>query len=419
MTAPLFSLDPALVRAQFPALQLRVHGRPAVFFDGPAGTQVPERVIDAISRYLSHGASLGGGHFAASYYTDNVVAAARQAIMDLFNARHPDEIAFGQNMTSLTFSLSRALARTWQAGDEIILTRLDHDANVTPWAIAAEERGVTVRWLDIDPADATLRLDTLPSLLTPKTKLVAVGYASNALGTINPIQQITRMAHQVGALVYVDAVHYAPHGPIDVQALDCDFLVASVYKFFGPHIGVLYGKYELLDNLPSYKVRPAPSKPAGKWETGVQNSEAMAGVSAAVNYLAEWGGSEGTRRERLVRAMTRIKQYEMGLSAYFLAQMAPLTAVRLYGITDTNRLAERVPTFGWRLANYTPEEVAVRLGEQGLFVWSGHNYAVEVMTRLGLIEQGSAVRVGLLHYNTTAEIDRLVDMVQVLIKQRK
>ncbi|MBK8433250.1 MAG: cysteine desulfurase-like protein [Chloroflexi bacterium] len=418
MTAPLFSLDPALVRAQFPALQMRVHGRPAVFFDGPAGTQVPERVIDAISRYLSHGASLGGGSFASSHYTDNVVAAARQAIMDLLNARHPDEIAFGQNMTSLTFSMSRALARTWQAGDEIILTRLDHDANVTPWVLAAEERGVTVRWLDIDPADATLRVDLLPSLLNEKTRLVAVGYASNALGTINPIQRIAQLAHGVGALVYVDAVHYAPHGLIDVQQLDCDFLVASVYKFFGPHIGVLYGKYELLDKLEAYKVRPASSKPAGKWETGVQNSEAMAGLRAAVDYLADLGGSEGTRRERLVRAMHRIKRYEMGLADYFLRGVADMAGIQVYGITDIENLAQRVPTFGFRLAKYTPEEIAVRLGDQGIFVWNGHNYAVEVMTRLGLIEQGSLVRVGLLHYNTTAEIERLLDMLRVLGKQR-
>lgn len=406
------------IRAQFPALQQLVHGRPAVFFDGPAGTQVPQRVIDAISGYMSHGGSLGGGYFASSYYTDKVVAAARQALMDLFNAHHPDEIAFGQNMTSHTFNVSRALARTWQAGDEIVLTRLDHDANISPWLIAAAERGVTVRWLDIDPTNCTLRLETLPALLNEKTRLVALGLASNAVGTINDVRRAAEMAHTVGALVYVDAVHYAPHGLIDVQALDCDFLVASVYKFFGPHMGVLYGKYELLDSLEAYKVRPATNKPAGKWENGVQNAEAMAGARAAVDYLADLGGSEGTRRERLVRGMERIKAYEEGLSEHFLRGTADIPGLRLYGITDVEELAHRAPTFGLSLARYKPDELAQRLGEQGIYVWSGHNYAIEVMTRLGVLDTGSLVRVGMVHYNTHAEVDRLLDLLRALVKQR-
>jgi cysteine desulfurase family protein (TIGR01976 family) len=402
------SFDPGSLRPQFPALQQQVNGRTAVYFDGPGGTQVPQSVIEAMGGYLARGSSNLGGPFLTSQQTDEVVAGARAAVADFFNAANPEEIVFGQNMTSLTFAMSRALARTWQAGDEIVVTQLDHDANISPWLLAAEERGATVRWLDFDPVDCTLCLDQLPGLLSERTRLVAVTFASNAVGSITDVQRVVEMAHAAGALVYVDSVHYAPHGLIDVQALDCDFLVASVYKFFGPHTGALYGKYALLDRLQAYKVRPSSSKPAGKWETGTQSFESLAGVTAAVEYIAALGGQDGTRRERLVQAMARIKAYEMELSDYFLREATKVSGLRVFGVTDVERLEQRTPTFAISLAAHTPEAVATLLGEQSMYVWHGHYYAVAVMERLGLLDKGGLVRVGFVHYNTAAEVDRLL-----------
>lgn len=400
--------DPIPLRAQFPALQLEVNGRTAAYLDGPGGTQVPQSVINATSGYLRHGGSNSGGPFLTSRYSDEISDAARQAIKDFYNARRPEEIVFGQNMTSLTFSMSRALARTWQPGDEIVVTRLDHDANISPWLLAAEDKGVTVRWLDFDPVDCILKLDTLPSLLNEKTRLVAITYASNAVGSITDVKRAVQMIHEAGALAYVDSVHYAPHGLIDVQALDCDFLVASAYKFFGHHVGALYGKYEHLARLTAYKVRPASNKPPGKWETGTQSFESLAGVTAAVDYVAAIGGNEGARRERLVQAMAAIKQHEMALSEQFLNGAAQISGLRVYGITDVENLENRTPTFAVSLVGHTPREVATKLGEQGIFVWHGDYYAVAVMERLGLMEKGGLVRIGFVHYNTAAEVDRVV-----------
>jgi cysteine desulfurase family protein (TIGR01976 family) len=402
------------LRRQFPALQRTVNGRLLSFLDGPGGTQVPQSVIDAMSNYLANGSSNLGGPFLTSSEADLVVDNARLALQDFLNARRPEEIAFGQNMTSLTFAVSRAISRTWQPGDEIILTRLDHDANISPWLMAAEERGVKVRWLDFDPSDCRLKLRSLPELLNERTRLVAISYASNAVGSISDIKEVTRLAHKKGALVYVDSVHYAPHGLIDVQDLDCDFLVCSTYKFFGPHQGVLYGKYELLDNLTAYKVRPAPSKPAGKWETGTQSFESLAGSTAAVEYLASIGGSEGTRRQRIARAMAATKEYEQELSERFLRGAAEVPGLQVFGITDIETLENRTPTFAVRLHGYTTEAVAARLGEQGIFVWHGHYYAVAVMERLGLLDQGGLVRIGFVHYNTFDEVDDVLTALREL-----
>ncbi len=406
--------DPIPLRAQFPALQLQVNGKTAVYLDGPGGTQVPQSVIDATSNYLSHGGSNSGGPFLTSHYSDEITEAARQAMKDFYNARRPEEIVFGQNMTSLTFSMSRAIARTWQPGDEIVVTRLDHDANISPWLLAAEDRGVTVHWLDFDPTDCTLRLDTLPDLLNEKTRLVAITYASNAVGSITHVKRAVQMIHEAGALTYVDSVHYAPHGLIDVQDLDCDFLVASVYKFFGHHVGALYGKYEHLAGLTAYKVRPASNTPPGKWETGTQSFESQAGVTAAVDYIASIGGDEGTRRERLVRAMSAMKQHEMALSEHFLSGAAQIPGLRVYGITDVENLENRTPTFAVSLAGYTPKDVATKLGEQGVFVWHGDYYAVAVMERLGLQDKGGLVRIGFVHYNTIDEVDRVLAALTAL-----
>lgn len=408
------TLDIAHIRAQFPALRQQVNGQPAIFFDGPAGTQSPHTVIAAMGDYLASGSSNLGGEFIVSQRTNTVAEDARRAMADMLNASRPEEISFGQNMTSLTFAISRAIARTWQTGDEIIVTRLDHDANIAPWLLAAEDRGVTVRWLDFDSADCTLRLDTLPDLLTDRTRLLAITLASNAVGSITDVRRAVDLAHANRTLVYVDSVHYAPHGLIDVQALDCDFLVCSAYKFYGPHTGILYGKYEHMAALTAYKVRPAPALPPGKWETGTQSFESLAGVTAAVNYLADLSTVDGDRRTRLTAAMAHIKTYEMGLSEQFLRGATTVPGLKVYGVTDIERLEERAPTFAVSLDGYTASELARRLGEVGIFVWDGHYYAVAVMERLGLLESGGLVRIGFVHYNTSAEIDRLLDTLRVL-----
>ncbi len=409
--------NPAPLRDQFPALQLKVNGETAVFLDGPGGTQSPQSVIDAMSGYLAYGSSNLGGPFRTSRHAGQVVQSAREAMADLLNARRPEEISFGQNMTSLTFSFSRALARTWQPGDEIIVTRLDHDANISPWLMAAADRGVTVRWLDLEPSDATMRLDQLPGLLNEKTRLLAITAASNAVGSITDLKTAVSLAHTAGALVYVDAVHYTPHGLVDVQAIDCDFLVCSVYKFFGPHTGVLYGKFDLMESLTAYKVRPASNHAPGKWETGTQSFESLAGVTAAVNYLAAIGQGK-TRREQLEHAMSLTNSYEMMLSRRFLAGATAVPGLKIYGITDIERLAERTPTFAVSLDGYTPAQVAAYLGEQGIFVWDGHYYAIAVMERLGLLDKGGLVRIGFAHYNTAAEVDRVLASLTDLANKR-
>jgi cysteine desulfurase family protein (TIGR01976 family) len=404
------------IRAQFPALRRRVNGELAAYLDGPGGTQAPQSVIDAMSGLMQRGGSNHGGLFVTGWETDAAHEAAREAMADLLHA-HANEVAFGQNMTSLTFAFSRAVSRTWQPADELIVTWLEHDANIAPWLLAAEDRGVKVRWLDINPADGTLRYDLLPDLLNERTRLLAITWASNALGSITQLQRVVRLAHDAGALVYVDAVHYAPHDLIDVQAVDCDFLVCSAYKFFGPHTGVFYGKYDLLDSIRAYRVRPAPADPPGKWETGTQSFESLAGVRAAVDYLASLG--EGTsRRARLVDAMAQIKAHGEMLSRRFLEGARDVPGLRVYGITGLDRLAERTPTFAVSLAGYRPDEVARLLGEQGIFVWNGDYYAVAPMERLGVLDKGGLVRIGFTHYNTEEEVDRVLCELLALARKR-
>ncbi|GMQ78797.1 MAG: cysteine desulfurase-like protein [Anaerolineae bacterium] len=419
------AFDPHRLKRHFPSLQRIVNGKPAIYFDGPGGTQTPKEVIDAVSSYLGRSNANLGGAFTTSKESDEVVHKARLAIADFFNASGPEEIAFGQNMTSLTFAASRAISKTWQSGDEVIVTRLDHDANITPWVTAAQEHDVTVRWWDIRPEDCTLDIRELEQLVNPKTRLVAVTYASNATGTIVDVAKVSELAHQVGALVYVDAVHYAPHSPIDVQEIDCDFLAVSAYKFFGPHVGVFFGKYELLESIEAYKVRPAPKLPPGKWETGTQSFESLAGVTAAIEYLASIGKKYGLesssevagrsgRPRHLGKAMRAIKGYEEGLSQYFLEQATAVPGLKVYGITDIERLSERTPTFAISMEGFTARQVAEYLAEQGIFVWDGHYYAVAVMERLGLLDSGGLVRIGLVHYNTKDEINRTIDSLRKL-----
>jgi cysteine desulfurase family protein (TIGR01976 family) len=403
-------LDSAWVRAQFPSLQLRVNGHPAAFLDGPAGTQVPKQVMDAIQNYLLSSNANTCGAFETSRRTDALIASARTAIADFFNC-DKDEVVFGQNMTTITFALSRAIGRELQPGDEIVVTTLDHDANVAPWR-ALEEKGVVIRQVDICETDCTLDVDDLKRKITPKTKLVAVGYASNAVGTINPVAEITKLARSVGALMFVDAVHYAPHGPIDVRALDCDFLACSSYKFFGPHMGILYGKHEHLLRFRPYKVRPAPDSLPDRWETGTQVQELIAGIGAAVDYIAELGKrcdpSARDRRGALQAAYRATRQHEMALLAQLIPGLLGIPGLRFFGISDPKRFSERCSTVSVRLANHTPTETAKFLGDRGIFSWDGNYYALNLTERLGVEQTGGLLRIGLVHYNTADEVERLL-----------
>jgi cysteine desulfurase family protein (TIGR01976 family) len=405
------------IRNRFPALQNRHAGQPVALFDGPAGTQVPDSVIEAMSRYLVECNANKGGAFPASAASDRWMAAAHEAFADLVGARDPAEICFGQNMTSLTFAISRSLARTWQAGDEIVVTRLDHDANITPWVMAARDAGAVVRYVDFDPHDACrLRLDQLESYLGPKTRLVAVGCASNATGGINPVAEICGMARSCGAVSFLDAVHYAPHGLMDVAAWDCDFLVCSAYKFFGPHVGILWGRRELLESLEAYQVRPAPSTIPGKWMTGTQSFESIAGGMACVDYLAElsqWtsGDPPADRRSRLRMAFQGITEYERELSRHLLQGLQQIPGVRIYGVDDPRTLEQRFPTFSITHDAVATPRLASQLGQQGIYVWSGNYYALQLTEQLGL-EPDGMVRIGAVHYNTPAEIDRLLETLE-------
>lgn len=396
------------VRHRFPALDRLVGDRPAAYLDGPAGTQVPDEVVEAMSRYLRSGTANHGGPFVTSREADGVHEAARGAVADLFGAS-PNEIAFGQNMTSLNLSLSRALGRTWSAGDNVVVTRLDHDANVWPWVLAARDAGAEVRFADFDPSHGC-RLDVghLASLVDERTRHVAVTKASNAVGTVVDVAEVASVAHEAGALCSVDAVHFAPHGLVDVSAWGCDFLLASAYKFFGPHTGCLYGRAELLEEVEAVKIRPAPDTGPEKWETGTQSFESLAGVIAAVDYLASLG-TGATRRERIESAMGEIAAYEAGLAGRFLAGLAETPGVTLHGEPTP---AGRVPTFAVEVAGWSPHDVAAVLGERGVFVWSGDYYAVEVMTRLGKPE--GLVRIGFVHYNSPEEVDRVLGELSAL-----
>jgi len=413
------------LRTEFPALQQSAGGRPLIFLDGPGGTQVHGSVIKAMSRYLVEANSNFHGAFLYSRRTDETVLAAHHALADLLNASRPEEIVFGPNMTSLTFNLSRAIGRTLSPGDEIVVTRLDHDANIAPW-LALQELGVIVRHVDFDPSDCTLDMSSLEAAITPRTKLVALGYASNAVGTINDVARAVELAHAVGAWVYVDGVHYAPHGPIDVQALGCDFLVCSTYKFFGPHLGALYGRYDLLDSLPAYRVRPSGHTPPYKFETGTQSFEAMAGATAAVDYLASIGqrygqeftstlpGFEGRRLELKV-GLAAIRTYERQLCQRLIAGLKEIPGLRIYGITDPDRSSQRVPTVSFTQVGaeraLPPHQIAQRLDWDNIYVWDGNFYALAVTERLGLEDRGGLLRVGLVHYNTIQEVEFLLGVL--------
>ena len=411
------AFDVQHVRQQFPALSRTVNGQPAAYFDGPGGSQVPIQVAQAVSDYLIGTNANHGGPFATSRESDQILAAAHQAVADFLGAADANCVVFGPNMTTLTFALSRAIGRTWTTADEIIVSRLDHDANVTPWVLAARDAGAIVKNIDLNPEDCTLNLDDFKSKLSERTKLVAVGYASNATGTINPVREIVEMAHEFSAMVFVDAVHYAPHGLIDVSDLDCDFLACSAYKFFGPHVGILWGKRNWLETLEAYKLRPAANDLPDRWMTGTQSHEGIAGTLAAIDYLADLGRfvspNGQPRREALAAAYSAIGNYERELATRLLLGLSDMPDIRIWGIADLERLDERVPTVSFTPARLKPQANAEQLADAGIFVWPGNHYALPFTEATGLEPDGT-LRIGLLHYNTAEEIDRLLDCLRQL-----
>lgn len=409
-------LDLEWVRQQFPSLKQTVGGQPVVFFDAPGGTQVPQRVIDAIANYLSTSNANTCGAFLTSARTDQLIADARAAMADFLNC-DPDEVVFGPNMTTLTLALSRAIGRELKSGDELLVTCLDHDANVSPW-VSLEERGVKVRTADIKPSDCTLDMFDLSAKVRRSTRVVAVGWAANAVGTINNVGEAVRLSHASGAMAFIDAVHYAPHGSIDVRALDCDFLACSAYKFFGPHLGILYGKREQLQRLRPYKLRASSEQLPDRWETGTQNHECLAGLIAAIDYIADLGRRQNpgtaSRRDAILAAYEAIRQHEQELTAQLISGLLAIPGLTFYGIGDLARLDQRTPTVAIRMEGHTPRELAAKLGERGIFTWDGNYFAINLIERLGVENSGGLLRIGLTHYNTTEEVERLLEELKRL-----
>ncbi len=410
--------DLAAVRAEFPALAIEDGGRPRIYFDNPAGTQVPRRVATAMADcLLESNANIGGG-FASSQAAGEIVQSARNAMADFLNAPTPDEIVFGQNMTTITLHLSRSIGRLLRPGDEIVVTRMDHDANIWPWVLLAKDLGLEIRWLPFDTSTYEFDPGALDDVLTDKTRLVCFGGASNLTGTINDVKGICARAREAGALTYVDAVQSAPHIATDVQDLGCDFLVCSPYKFFGPHQGVLWGQADVLRELEPYKVRPAPDSIPECFETGTQSHEGFAGVAAAVDYF-EWIGrsmAEGTSRRAALRtAMDLLFDYEKDLAARLIGGLQDIPGVTVHGITSPDALDRRVPTVSFTHAGSASADIAAALAGENIFVWSGHNYALEVARSLDVLDSGGVVRVGPVHYNSAAEVDELLGCLRRIL----
>ncbi len=398
-------------RAQFPALKRIAAGQPVAFFDGPGGSQVPQRVIDAVGHYLANTNANRGGQYATARESDELLESAHVTMAEFLGTANPESVIFGANMTTLTFALSRAISKSWKPGDEIVVTRLDHDGNVTPWVLAARDAGATVLYVDFHKTDCTLDLQDFSSKLSSRTRFVAVGCASNIVGTVNPVAELCRQAHAVGAQVFLDAVHYTPHSLPDVTGWDCDWLACSAYKFFGPHVGILWGRPELLKSLTPYKLRPVTETLPGRWMTGTQNFEGIAGAKAAVDYLDDLGRqispSSAPLRDSLRTAYSAIGQYERYLISALLTGLEAIPQIKILGLTDRNRLNERTPTVSFTHGRLSAIEIADRLGQLGLFVGHGNFYALQVSEAFGLEPQG-VVRVGLMHYNTLSEVDRLL-----------
>ena len=418
------ALNIKTIREQFPALALKDEGKARIYLDNPGGTQVPRQVLERMEHYLIHTNSNHGGPFRTSVESDKVLKDAHQGMADLLNAKSADEIVFGANMTSLTFAVSRSIGRLLKHGDVILLTRMDHDGNVGPWLHLAEDLGLEVKWLNFDLKTYEYDLEEAQSIFKDNNiKLAAINYASNCLGTINNVKALTEMAHLSDTLVFVDAVQYVPHGPTDVQDIGCDFLACSPYKFFGPHQGVLWGKAGLLEKLEAYKVRPAENTAPGKFETGTQLHEGQAGTLGVLEYLEWLGETMGAeylenfpefsgRRKKLHAAMLAIQDYEQTLSSRLIEGLQNLAGVDVKGISAVKDLARRVPTVSFTVKNQNPEEIAVKLAAENIFVWDGHNYALEAVRLMGIEEAGGVVRIGPVHYNTLEEIDRTLEVLK-------
>jgi cysteine desulfurase family protein (TIGR01976 family) len=402
------ALDPTAVRTRFPALaRLAPDGRPYVWADAPGGSQLVDTAIAAMTDRMRAGASNTHGVFAPSEEIDALIADARRAGADFLGC-DPGEVVFGQNTTSLLLHLSRALGRTWGPGDEIVVTRLDHDANIRPWLLAARDAGATVRWVDVRTDDVTLDLDSFDAQLSDRTKLVAFTLASNAVGTMPPAAELTARAKTVGALVAVDGVHLSQHHAVDLPGIGADIVATSPYKYFGPHQGMVGVRAELLAALEPYKLRAAPDEDPDRWETGTQSHEALAGTIAAIDYIAGVGGGGADRRAAVLAGFAAFDAHERTLARRFLEGTDELPGVRLYGIADPERLAERTPTFAVRVGEQHPLDTCAALAERGIFTWDGHYYAIEVFDRLGLLESGGAVRIGFCHYHTLEEVERVL-----------
>jgi cysteine desulfurase family protein (TIGR01976 family) len=409
------SLDIATIRAQFPALVLKDGARNRIYFDNPAGTQVPQQVIDRTVETLATKNANLGGYFSTAMQAGALVDLAHQACADFYNAQSASEIVFGQNMTTLTFHMSRCLGRKFKRGDEIVLSRMDHDANISPWLLLADDLGLVVRWMDFDTETYEFPEDALRKVLSNKTKLVALGFASNCTGTVNDVKAFAKEAKAAGALVYVDAVQYAPHYAIDVQDLGADIVVSSAYKWFGPHMGVLWAREELLAETFAYKVRPAGEDLPHKFETGTLSHEGMAGCLGAIEYLEQFG-SGATRAKKVSSAWEKLAGYEHRLTLQLIDGLRGVKGLTVRGITSANAMHRRVPTVSFTLDGHHPEALAKGFASENMFVWSGHNYAIEPVGRMGLTDKGGVLRVGLAHYNTATEVDQFLSCLTRIIK---
>ncbi|MGD8170244.1 cysteine desulfurase-like protein [Vibrio sp. TRT 21S02] len=411
------NFTPNSVRAQFPALKQTHNHLPVIFLDGPGGSQVPESVLEAMTSYLGYYNSNLGGHFFSSRLTTELMQDARQYAATFVNAESPDNIVFGPNMTSLTFQLSRAISRDWNSADEIVVTALDHYSNVSSWQQAANDKSAKIRVAQVKESDCSLDVEHLLNLINTNTKLVAVTLASNTTGSIVDVERIIEAAHDVGAMVYLDAVHYAPHHLVDVQKLGCDFLVCSAYKFFGPHVGIAYVAPKWLQALRPYKVEPATEQGPGRFETGAQSFEGLAGVIAAIKYLAQWGKQDASLREKLVASYLDFSQHETALTDHFLSKLSELQGVHLWGRAQAHSEL-RTPTFALTFDEYSTAEIAKRLGERNICTWNGHFYALGLVRQLGLEESGGVLRIGFMHYNTLDEVDTLFDVMKEILNQK-
>ena len=405
------TFDVRAVREQFPALGRTHNGRGVVYFDGPGGSQVARQAIDAMAGYMERGGANLHGVFPTSTETEEILAGAREASADFLGAA-PDEVAFGANMTTLTFAISRALAREWDETTEIVVTELDHRANVDPWLTTAREKGAKVRWVRVNPETLTLVAEDLEQTINNRTKLVAVGLASNAVGTVNDVAAVAEIAHDVGAIVAVDAVHAAPHIPVDRDAIGADVITCSAYKFFGPHVGVTAIRRELFERLNVYRLEPAPAHTPDKLETGTQNHEGIAGVEGAIDFIASLGGGS-SRREKLASAMQTIEEYEAGLAENLRTALRDLPGVKLYAAPDGIR---KTPTIAFRVEGCSTNEVCVRMLQHGYFIAAGDFYASTIAERLGIKDSGGFVRAGLAPYNTQEEIDGFVTELEGLVR---